>query len=254
MQTIISFIVWLVPYYLAVNLFVLAFIVYTRLAANAIKNWPSVRGTVLSSTVAHSFTKNGTALTDPFPYITYTYDVRGKTFKSYNFRPGGDLWPDEAAVKAVVAHYPKGAEVNVFYNPKNPSKSFLEKGGAGGQSRRSRNLSGWPRMAAAKLKDRAQNAPAVERKHREEVDPGQQSVQDRDILVQRGERRGRMRSDRQRAEDAGQGQVHGRPGDGKRKLPVEIQRLVWRVGHASKDIQSETTGRVFIPACDGQMA
>jgi hypothetical protein len=98
-------------------------IIYLRNAANAVKNWPSVLGKVTTSRVSYETTDK----TNATPFVTYTYDVDGKTYKEGSISPGDLTIADTENAEKVVARYPRGSVVTVYYNPKNPSQAVLEK-------------------------------------------------------------------------------------------------------------------------------
>jgi hypothetical protein len=83
--------------------------------------WPTAKGIVLNSEVK---TSEGYY----YPEIKYVFHVNGKKYESSNFdisdTESGDPLPSRKAVK----RYPKGKEVTVYYNPKNPDECVLEPG------------------------------------------------------------------------------------------------------------------------------
>ena len=123
-DTIISFIVQAILFYLVFNVFVIGIMIYMQSASKAALNWPSVQGKIKSSRVHYTsiYSKN-----DPTPWVEYTYDVDGKTYKSMSISPDGMVTNDQQQAENIVARYPKGADVTVYYNPSNPSKACLEK-------------------------------------------------------------------------------------------------------------------------------
>ena len=131
MDSITSWLVWLILPYILFNLFVVGVIIYSRMAADAVKNWPSVPGTIVSSRLARSHSYDtGSA---PFAFVNYKYEVGGKAYKSVTVAPGGAV-NDEEVAKAIVARYPARADATVYYNPKNPANAFLEKNSTAQQS------------------------------------------------------------------------------------------------------------------------
>ena len=83
--------------------------------------WPSTMGTVMMSTVDRRSTSEG--YTD-YPVVQYSYQVGGQSYQSYKLAPGPEVGGTGA--RKVVARYPAGAQVMVFYNPQNASDSVLE--------------------------------------------------------------------------------------------------------------------------------
>lgn len=85
-----------------------------------IDNYEPVEATVISSEVV-----SGTE-GDSKPAITYEYTVDGRTYTSSNVLPG----PGESSAgdaRTIVDNHPEGEQVTAYYNPKDPSESFLVK-------------------------------------------------------------------------------------------------------------------------------
>jgi hypothetical protein len=123
--TIISFILQTILFYLVFNVFVVGIMIYRQNASKAALNWPSVQGKIKSSRVHRRdiYSTGG----DGHPWVEYTYDVNGKTYKSMTISVGGLIMDDQKQAENMVARYPKGADVPVYYNPSDPSKACLEK-------------------------------------------------------------------------------------------------------------------------------
>ncbi|MBI5295809.1 MAG: DUF3592 domain-containing protein [Chloroflexi bacterium] len=113
-------ILWMILF----SLFMFGIIIYLRIASNAVKNWPSVPGKVTTSRVSY---ESSTDKTNATPFIAYTYDVDGKTYKEGSISPSILTVSDKINAEKVVARYPRGSVVTVCYNPKNPSQAVLEK-------------------------------------------------------------------------------------------------------------------------------
>lgn len=105
------------------NFFLLRTIMETQKRETAVRSWPSVTGKVgLSEVRVHRTDGHDT----DFPHVSYTYEVDGKTHRSSNILPGGDV--GGINVESTLARYPKGAEVTVYYDPHNPKDAVLEPG------------------------------------------------------------------------------------------------------------------------------
>jgi hypothetical protein len=59
------------------------------------------------------------------PIVRYRYDVAGQSYEANQVRPTGESASHEWA-QQIISHYTKGQKVTAYYNPKNPSKAFLE--------------------------------------------------------------------------------------------------------------------------------
>ena len=103
----------------------------TRGRINAATKWPSVQGAVLKSEVADRSTtiKTGehrrTNVELYEPVVEYQYIVNGTTFTGKRLSFGSTRLHYEDA-QAVAGRYPAGAQVPVYYNPKNPRDARLE--------------------------------------------------------------------------------------------------------------------------------
>src|SRR5829696_8714797 len=106
---------------LILNAIFLGVIFFMRRRMAVVSQWPSTMGTVMMSTVDRRSTSEG--YTD-YPVVQYSYQVGGQSYQSYKLAPGPEVGGTGA--RKVVARYPAGAQVMVFYNPQNASDSVLE--------------------------------------------------------------------------------------------------------------------------------
>lgn len=60
-----------------------------------------------------------------YPVVMYQYRVNGTDYQSRKISPGME-WGGSGA-PAVVARYPTGSQVSVYYNPDNPTEALLER-------------------------------------------------------------------------------------------------------------------------------
>ncbi len=93
--------------------------------AKASLQWPSVPGVVLSSELRVD-RGSGNDPTTFTPVVTYSYVVNGQPLQCAKVRYSS------TTSKKVLAKYPKGCPVQVFYNPQSPSTAVLERGGSTG--------------------------------------------------------------------------------------------------------------------------
>lgn len=107
---------------LILNAIFLGIIFFMRRKMAAVSQWPSTMGTVLMSTLERRSSSEGS--TD-YPVVQYSYQVGGQAYQSYKLAPGPEVGGTGAG--KVVARYPPGAQVMVFYNPQNPSEAVLER-------------------------------------------------------------------------------------------------------------------------------
>ncbi len=105
------------------NVIFLTVIFLMRRKMATVSQWPSTMGTVMTSRLEQrSSSEDG--YTD-YPVVQYSYQIGGQAYQSYKLAPGPEVGGTGAA--NVVARYPAGAQVMVFYNPQNPSDAVLER-------------------------------------------------------------------------------------------------------------------------------
>ena len=108
---------------LILNAIFLGVIYFMRQKMAAVSQWPSTMGTVMMSTIEQRSSSEG-GYTD-YPIVQYSYQIAGQTYQSMKRAPGPEVGGTGA--RKIVARYPAGAQVMVFYNPQNPSEAVLEK-------------------------------------------------------------------------------------------------------------------------------
>ena len=91
-----------------------------RSARSPAARWPQVSGTVVSASVQVSH--NGTGRHET-PIVLYRYRVGAQEFQGNRVR----LKRDGGRACDTVARYPAGSCVPVFYDPRNPAESALER-------------------------------------------------------------------------------------------------------------------------------
>jgi hypothetical protein len=89
--------------------------------AKASLQWPAAPGTVVVSQLVED---TAGEISSYLPLVTYTYAVNGQAFQSS--RVGFVA----SKSRKVLAKYPKGNAVQVFFDPQQPATSVLEKGGS----------------------------------------------------------------------------------------------------------------------------
>jgi hypothetical protein len=124
MNTELLLIVGIIAFVLLIlNVVFLVIIFFIRRKMVVVSQWPSTMGTVLMSTIEQRSSSEG-GYTD-YPVVQYSYQIGGQPYQSYKLAPGPDVGGTGAG--KVVARYPTGAQVMVFYNPQNPSDAVLER-------------------------------------------------------------------------------------------------------------------------------
>ena len=109
--------------FLILNAVFLGIIFFMRRKMAAVSQWPSTMGTVVISTIEQRSSSEG-GYTN-YPVVQYSYQVGGQAYQGVKLAPGPEVGGTGAG--KVVARYPAGAQVMVFYNPHNPSDAVLER-------------------------------------------------------------------------------------------------------------------------------
>ncbi|MBL6612774.1 MAG: DUF3592 domain-containing protein [Reyranella sp.] len=90
-------------------------------------DWPLVRGTVLSSgTERLENRSDGRTSVTHAPAVEYSYRVNDVDYVSRQIKVGMVAAASESYAAGVAARYPKGAVIDVHYDPANPSNAALE--------------------------------------------------------------------------------------------------------------------------------
>ena len=105
------------------NAVFLGVIFFTRRKMATVSKWPSTMGTIQSSYI--DWRSSSDSGTTAYPVIQYSYQVGGQAYQSNKLAPGPEIGGTGA--NKVVARYPAGAQVMVFYNPQNPAEAVLER-------------------------------------------------------------------------------------------------------------------------------
>ena len=94
----------------------------------ASKNWSSTTARILAADV--EMRRNSTAdgdSTSYYPTVVYEYAVNGQRFQSRRIRFGSEIgYGFRRMAENIVAKYPNGTLVSVFYDPQNPAEAVLE--------------------------------------------------------------------------------------------------------------------------------
>ena len=98
-----------------------------RKAKKAEKTWLTTPGVVLNSglTTQRSQSSKGYTSVSYKPQVTYQYLVMDQTYTGERLGFGSSSYSHARAEKKI-ALYPQGTQVNVHYDPADPSKSVLE--------------------------------------------------------------------------------------------------------------------------------
>jgi hypothetical protein len=93
----------------------------------AAQSWPSTTGVILSSQLVWEYRSHGRR--EQEAQVIFQYQVNGQSYQSHTVRAGEEVLrarlPGQA--QAIVARYPAGAQVTVYYDPANPKDGVLER-------------------------------------------------------------------------------------------------------------------------------
>lgn len=90
------------------------------------KVWARTKGTIIASEAAAEGSHTDDDDSDCTAAVRYRYTVGGKTYESDRITFGDRAHTTRLLAQQIVARYPVGAQVDVFYNPKRPSSAVLE--------------------------------------------------------------------------------------------------------------------------------
>ena len=102
----------------------LGIILFTRRKVARASGWPSTMGTVTESRIQMRSNSEGGRTS--YPFVQYAYQVMGRSYRGEKVMPGIDVGGSGA--QKVVARYPVGAQVLVYYDPEKASEALLERG------------------------------------------------------------------------------------------------------------------------------
>ncbi|UCD75213.1 MAG: DUF3592 domain-containing protein [Phycisphaerales bacterium] len=106
------------------------FVGYSAYRQTKAESFPTVSGVILSSGISshQSTDSDGHTTTQHKAEITFSYEVVGVSYTGDTYRFGAFSSSDRGHAEGVIARYPEGAEVEVHYNPADPSEAVLEVG------------------------------------------------------------------------------------------------------------------------------
>jgi hypothetical protein len=105
------------------NAIILGVIFFMRRKMAAVSQWPSTMGIVNASYLERRSSSEGGSTN--YPVVQYSYQVGGQPYQNSKLAPGPEVGGTGAG--NVVARYPAGAQVMVFYDPQNPAEAVLER-------------------------------------------------------------------------------------------------------------------------------
>jgi len=126
-----------IPFFVFLILFSLAWLalsVFVMRRSLGSRSWPRTVGTVVATEVKRTLTGDIPVNSVSYePRVKYTYSVRGQQYERDKLTAA--VTPgirEPAGAAAIVAKYPVGHQVTVFYNPADPGDAVLVAGGSSG--------------------------------------------------------------------------------------------------------------------------
>jgi len=111
----------------SMGVLMLLFFIASWMLSRRAGNWPLARGTVLSSgTEKVTKDSDGRRSVTYAPAIEYAYRVNDVDYVSRQVKLGVTLSASQSYAAGVASRYPKGAVIDVHYDPANPSNAALE--------------------------------------------------------------------------------------------------------------------------------
>ena len=92
-------------------------------------NWASVQGQIIFSDIRRqdSINAEGHQNVSYVPEVRYRYEHLGTEYTNDKISFGGKIGRTVKGANTILARYPVGENVTVFYNPANPADSVLER-------------------------------------------------------------------------------------------------------------------------------
>ena len=120
-------------YAIGAGIIVLGFGIYSLIKLILAHRWPSAEGKIVSS---HKSKRHSDAGKMEDAEVVYEYEVAGKIYRSSAIQAGGDISSSPSRslteVDKILAKYPEGTNVTVYYNPRVPQIACLERTDATG--------------------------------------------------------------------------------------------------------------------------
>jgi hypothetical protein len=111
----------------AFGLLVLLFFIGSWRLSRRAADWPLVRGSVLSSGTERVQNRSDGRTTVTYaPAVEYAYRVNDVDYIGRQIKLGATISASESYAAGIAARYPKGAVIDVHYDPANPSNAALE--------------------------------------------------------------------------------------------------------------------------------
>ena len=121
----IAVIAWVGVFVFIFDAIFLGIIFSTQRKVAQASSWPSTMGTVLMSMVQWRAGGSSSRSGANYPVVMYSYQAMGQTYQGNKIAHGPEV--GGMGAHKVVARYPMGTQVAVYYNPENPPEALLER-------------------------------------------------------------------------------------------------------------------------------
>ena len=118
-----------VTIFLGVGVFMLVKYFQDRKKAEESQSWSGTSGQVTQAYVRESETRDsdGYLTTSYYPEVRYTYQVLGAEYGGDKISFGGSVGGSRNKADEIVAQYPVGKNLTVYYDPNNPEDAVIER-------------------------------------------------------------------------------------------------------------------------------
>lgn len=96
--------------------------------ANKAQNWPTIEGTIVSSSISTVKQTKGRKKTFHYPKVIYEFVRDGETLQQDRLSMSDMGYSKMQDAKAILTDYPKGSKHPVYVDPNNPSVTILRPG------------------------------------------------------------------------------------------------------------------------------
>jgi len=94
----------------------------------AARSWPSAEGRVIQSRIEEFYSHQRLRFRRLCFRIDYLYLLGGTVYEGHRVNAGWSCFGSEDLMQGLLARYPVGAKVRVFYDPERPDRALLEPG------------------------------------------------------------------------------------------------------------------------------
>lgn len=118
-----------VTIFAGIGIFMLVKYFQDKKKAEESQSWTGTSGQVTQAYVRESETRDsdGYLTKSYYPEVRYTYQVMGVAYSGDKISFGGSVGGNRKKADAVVAQYPVGKVLTIYYDPNNPADAVIER-------------------------------------------------------------------------------------------------------------------------------